>query len=68
MIKGQFASMAYVSYLKRPKADENSVMIDILLDGGAVLYCKTTVPQGLFVSLPFGLRALLAFFPLTVNL
>jgi amidase len=52
MIKGQFASVGYASYLKKPKADENSVIIDILLEGGAVLYCKTTVPQGLFVSLP----------------
>ncbi|KAJ0420508.1 amidase signature domain-containing protein [Aspergillus carlsbadensis] len=49
MIKGQFASMGYVSYLKKPRAEENSVIVDILLEGGAVLYCKTTVPQGLFI-------------------
>ncbi|KAF2009649.1 amidase [Aaosphaeria arxii CBS 175.79] len=48
-IKGQFANLGYVSYLKKPRASENSVIIDILLDGGAVLYCKTTVPQALFV-------------------
>lgn len=51
-IKGQFATIGFVSYLKKPKATENSVIVDILLEAGAVLYCKTTVPQALFVRGP----------------
>ena len=52
MIKNQYATLGYVSYLGKPKTAENSMIIDMLLDGGAVLYCKTTVPQCLFVSTP----------------
>ncbi|UPK97388.1 hypothetical protein LCI18_008323 [Fusarium solani-melongenae] len=33
----------------KPKADGNSVLEDMLLEAGAVLYCKTNVPQTLFV-------------------
>lgn len=52
MVKGEFATLGFVAYLQKPAADFNSVIVDVLLDGGAVFYCKTTVPQGLFVSRP----------------
>jgi amidase len=51
MVKGEAATLGFVAYLPKPVAEENSPIVDILLDGGAVLYCKTNVPQGLFVCL-----------------
>ncbi|KAJ5588198.1 amidase signature domain-containing protein [Penicillium hordei] len=48
MVKGEAATLGFVAYLTKPVAEENSPIVDILLDGGAVLYCKTNVPQGLF--------------------
>ncbi|KAJ4258375.1 hypothetical protein NW757_002942 [Fusarium falciforme] len=48
MVKGEAATLGFVAYLPKPVAEENSPIVDILLDGGAVLYCKTNVPQGLF--------------------
>ena len=50
MIEGEFATLGFVAYLQKPAADKNSVIIDLLLEKGAVLYCKTSVPQGLTVS------------------
>ncbi|KAJ6000884.1 amidase signature domain-containing protein [Penicillium waksmanii] len=47
-IEGQFTTLGYVAHLKNPKATNNVAIVDILLRGGAVLYCKTTVPQALF--------------------
>ncbi|KAH8819425.1 amidase signature domain-containing protein [Xylogone sp. PMI_703] len=49
MVKEQFATLGFISYLKKPAAEENSVLVDILLDAGAVLYVKTNVPQTLFL-------------------
>ncbi|KAF4457774.1 amidase [Fusarium albosuccineum] len=49
MVKDEAATLGFVSYLTKPVATSNSVMVDILLDAGAVLYCKTNVPQTLFV-------------------
>lgn len=51
MIEGEFATLGFVAYLQKPAADKNSIMIDLLLEKGAVLYCKTSVPQGLTVSI-----------------
>ncbi|KAK0390166.1 hypothetical protein NLU13_3738 [Sarocladium strictum] len=49
-VKGEFATMGFVSHLKHEPATENSVIVDILDAAGAVFYCKTNVPQTLFVS------------------
>ncbi|KAH7131008.1 amidase signature domain-containing protein [Dactylonectria macrodidyma] len=49
MVKGEAATLGFVSYLAKPLADENSVIVDMLLEAGAVLYCKTNVPQTLFI-------------------
>ncbi|KAM5354435.1 hypothetical protein ACJ41O_001084 [Fusarium nematophilum] len=49
MVKGEAATLGFVAYLPKPVAEENSPIVDILLEAGAVFYCKTNVPQGLFV-------------------
>ncbi|OAL48913.1 amidase [Pyrenochaeta sp. DS3sAY3a] len=49
MYEGEFACLGFVSFLKKPAADKNSFIVDMLLDAGAVLYVKTNVPQTLFV-------------------
>lgn len=63
MIKGEFATMGFVSYLQKPAATQNATLIDILLDGGGVLYCKTTVPQTLLVNVlpspPFSFKTII---------
>lgn len=49
MVEGEYATLGFISYLKLPVAEENSVIVDVLYDAGAVFYCKTNVPQTLFV-------------------
>lgn len=51
MVTGEAATLGFVSYLVKPVADENSVLVNMLLEAGAVLYCKTNVPQTLFVRI-----------------
>jgi amidase len=53
MIEGEYATISFVSKLKLPAATSNSVIVDLLLEAGAVLYVKTTVPQTLLVSFSF---------------
>jgi amidase len=50
MVEGEASTIGFVSYLARPSATHNSVLIQMLLDAGAILFCKTNVPQTLFVS------------------
>ncbi|KAG9244368.1 general amidase-like protein [Calycina marina] len=45
-VKGYDASIGIASLAKNP-AKENSLLVDILLEQGAVLYCKTGIPQTL---------------------
>ncbi|KAL2075401.1 hypothetical protein VTL71DRAFT_344 [Oculimacula yallundae] len=45
-VKGYDASIGIASLVGKP-ATENSLLVDILLELGAVLYCKTNVPQTL---------------------
>ncbi|KAJ5116585.1 hypothetical protein N7456_000933 [Penicillium angulare] len=49
-VKGVHSSLGIVSYLDRPTVTENSVLVDILLKAGAVLYVKTNVPQTLMTA------------------
>ncbi|KAH6714585.1 amidase signature domain-containing protein [Leptodontidium sp. MPI-SDFR-AT-0119] len=49
MVKGEAATLGFVSYLKKPVAQHDSYIVQIMLEAGAVLYCKTNVPQTLFV-------------------
>ena len=44
------STLGLVTYLDH-KSDTNSALVDILLNLGAVLYCKTNVPQTLMVSI-----------------
>ncbi|KAH7133814.1 amidase signature domain-containing protein [Dactylonectria macrodidyma] len=41
MVKGEAATLGFVAYLSKPVAEENSPLVDVLLEGGAVFYCKT---------------------------
>ncbi|KAK2616928.1 hypothetical protein QQS21_000016 [Conoideocrella luteorostrata] len=45
-IKGYDSSIGIASLAENP-ARENSALVDILIDQGAILYCKTNVPQTL---------------------
>ncbi|ERT02137.1 hypothetical protein HMPREF1624_00435 [Sporothrix schenckii ATCC 58251] len=49
-IKGVQSTIGYVSFLDREPAAENSVVVDMLLKLGAVLYVKTNIPQTMMVA------------------
>ena len=49
MVKGQATTLGFTAYLEKPVDEANAVCVDAILDGGAVIYCKTNVPQGLIV-------------------
>ncbi|KAJ5261383.1 hypothetical protein N7478_011978 [Penicillium angulare] len=49
-VKGVHSSIGFVSYLDRPPATENSVLVHFLLKAGAVLYVKTNIPQTLMTA------------------
>ncbi|KIL93642.1 amidase [Fusarium avenaceum] len=53
-VKGEFGTMGFVSFLKEPAAAENSVIVDVLGNAGAIFFCKTNVPQTLLLSLTPG--------------
>ncbi|KAL0934652.1 Acetamidase 4 [Colletotrichum truncatum] len=50
IIKGHYATVGYVEFLKRPPPDSNSTLVDLLLDAGAILFCKTNVPQTMMTA------------------
>ncbi|EFQ27304.1 amidase [Colletotrichum graminicola] len=50
VVKGHYATVGYVEFLKRPPPTTNSAMVDLLLDAGAVLFCKTNVPQTMMTA------------------
>lgn len=49
-VKGVDSTIGFVSFLDNPPASENSALVDLLLDLGAVLYCKTNVPQTMMTA------------------
>ena len=49
-VVGTHATIGAVAYLDR-KSEENSALVDMLLDLGAVIYVKTNVAQVLMVCL-----------------
>ncbi|RSL44838.1 hypothetical protein CEP54_014518 [Fusarium duplospermum] len=49
-VKGHYATAGYVEYLKRPPPTTNAALVQILLDAGAVLYCKTNIPQTMMTA------------------
>lgn len=42
--RGVHSSLGTVSFLSRPVVEENSYLVDLLLELGAILYCKTNIP------------------------
>ncbi|KAI9738313.1 MAG: hypothetical protein M1834_008811 [Cirrosporium novae-zelandiae] len=48
-VKGYDSTIGYTSFIDRPAA-ENSPLVDILLNLGAVLYVKTNIPQTLMTA------------------
>lgn len=50
-VKGTDATLGFVAYLGNGPSQENSCLVDVLLGLGAVLYCKTNIPQTLMVSI-----------------
>lgn len=49
-LQGVHSSLGFVSFLDRPPASQNSVLVDILLAAGAVPYVKTNVPQTMMTA------------------
>ncbi|TEA19127.1 Acetamidase [Colletotrichum sidae] len=49
-IKGHHSTVGYVEFLKRPPVDSNAALVDLLLDAGAILFCKTNVPQTMMTA------------------
>ncbi|ETS81504.1 hypothetical protein PFICI_06506 [Pestalotiopsis fici W106-1] len=49
-VKGHHSTMGYVANISRPAAADNSPLVDMLLEDGAVLYCKTNIPQTLMTA------------------
>ena len=48
-VKGHHATVGYIEFLRQPIPDSNAALVDLLLDAGAVLYCKTNLPQTMMV-------------------
>jgi amidase len=49
-VKGCQATIGYVSFIVRPPAPSNSVVVDILKAAGAVFYVKTNLPQTMMTA------------------
>ncbi|KAJ5951311.1 uncharacterized protein N7479_009724 [Penicillium vulpinum] len=49
-IKGVPTSLGFVSFLDREPVTQNSVLVELLLEAGAVLYVKTNVPQTMMTA------------------
>jgi len=49
-VKGSHATIGYVSFISRPPASFNSAVIELLLEQGAVFYCKTNLPQSMMTA------------------
>jgi amidase len=50
-VAGTQATIGFTAYLDQLPSDENSCLIDMLLDLGAVRYVKTNVPQTMMVCM-----------------
>ncbi|KAF2672715.1 amidase [Microthyrium microscopicum] len=49
-IKGVQSTVAYVSFASHPPQESNSVLVDLLLSQGAVVYVKTNIPQTMMTA------------------
>lgn len=50
-VAGVPATLGLVAFLDDDVSEKNSAVVDIILASGAVIYCKTNVPQTMMVSL-----------------
>ncbi|KAF5001087.1 hypothetical protein FGRMN_1281 [Fusarium graminum] len=50
VIKGHYATVGYTEFLRQPIPQTNSPLVDLLVDAGAVLYCKTNLPQTMMTA------------------
>jgi Asp-tRNA(Asn)/Glu-tRNA(Gln) amidotransferase A subunit family amidase len=48
--KGVQTTLGFVARLDDPVAEKNASLVDILLDLGAILYCKTNIPQSMMTA------------------
>lgn len=53
-VRGTDATIGFVAFLDNAPSQENSCLVDVLLNLGAVPFCKTNIPQTLMVSLAKG--------------
>ncbi|KAF3771320.1 amidase [Cryphonectria parasitica EP155] len=49
-VRGVEATLGFVDYLDHGPSQENSCLVDVLLAQGAVLFCKTNIPQTLMTA------------------
>ncbi|KAK8131123.1 hypothetical protein PG984_007561 [Apiospora sp. TS-2023a] len=50
VVKGRYASVGYVEYLRQPIPEGESALVKLLQDAGAILYCKTNIPQTMMTA------------------
>jgi amidase len=46
-VKGQCTTAGYVSYARKPQKEQDSGVVELLRNAGAILYCKTNNPQSM---------------------
>ncbi|KAK7182854.1 hypothetical protein DPSP01_011982 [Paraphaeosphaeria sporulosa] len=49
-VEGQFGTLGFVKGIAAGPASSNSDVVRLLLDAGAVLYCKTNIPQTMMTA------------------
>ncbi|KAF7548131.1 hypothetical protein G7Z17_g7278 [Cylindrodendrum hubeiense] len=49
-VEGKHATVGYIEFLRRPAPTTNAPLVKMLLDAGAVLYCKTNLPQTMMTA------------------
>ncbi|CAK7238286.1 hypothetical protein SEUCBS140593_010512 [Sporothrix eucalyptigena] len=49
-VKGKYSTAGYTALLRRPVPEDNAAIVNLLLDAGAVMYCKTNVPQTMMTA------------------
>ncbi|KAK7932252.1 hypothetical protein PG985_002964 [Apiospora marii] len=50
VVKGRYATVGYVEYLRQPIPEGESALVKLLEDAGAILYCKTNIPQTMMTA------------------
>ncbi|KAH7029877.1 amidase signature domain-containing protein [Microdochium trichocladiopsis] len=50
VVDGQYSTVGYVEFLRKPLPTGQSALVNLLQDAGAVLYCKTNIPQTMMTA------------------